>query len=147
MLIVMLREPALIAFLEASATGVSEIYSQFVTNRNGNLYNLSITPQVCYLEKALNDRFDTTDRRIYIDDGVFYDELYLFTDAESLDEYIYQESENKDLYIYTRSETGSESVDFIVNVPSSVRFNEAEMSAVIDMYKLASKTFKIRIKN
>jgi len=140
---VMLRRPLLVAFLEAIVSPIDRLYGLFTTNRNANLYRLSVTPQVCFLEKALNDRFDVSQRRIYIEDGVFYDEQYLYTEGESLDEYVYMQSENKDIYLYTRSETGSGSVDFIIVVPAGIRYNEAEMRALVDMYKLASKTFII----
>lgn len=140
---VMLRRPLLLAFMEAIVSPVDTLYGLFSSNRNANLYRLSITPQVCFLEKALNDRFDISRRRIYIEDGVFYDEQYLFTEGEGLDEYVYTPVENKDIYLYTRSETGSGSVDFIVVVPAGLRYNEAEMKALVNMYKLASKTFII----
>jgi hypothetical protein len=140
---IILRQPIVIAFLESAVSPVDMLHILFSNNRDDNLYRLSITPQVCYLEKALNDRFDVGDRRIYIGDGVFYEELFLYTDAENKDEFIYAETENKNMYIYTGSETGSESVDFIVNVPADLKYNEPEMKAIIDMYKLASKKYSI----
>lgn len=140
---VMLRRPVLIALLETVVSPVDILYGRFLSNRDSNLYRLGITPQVCFLEKALNDRFDISARGIYIDDGMFFDELYLFTAGEAADEYIYTAKEAADIYIYTRSETADQGTDFIVNVPSTIRFDEYEMNALVEIYKLASKTFKI----
>jgi hypothetical protein len=143
---VMLRQPVIVALLETMVSPIDALYGLFRTNRDAGLYRLGITPQVCYLEKALNDRFDYSDRHIYITDGVYYDSLYLFTDGENLDEYIYTDGENDALYLYTRGETGAESADFIVNVPVGLVFNVPEMKAVIDMYKLVGKSYVVSSK-
>jgi len=139
----MLRKAAIIAFLEALVSPVNSLYSRFLLYKNNILYRLTITPQVCYLEKMLNDRFDGDQRRIYISDGVFYESLYLYTEAEANNLYIFTQNENNDLALYSRSESGSEGADFIVHVPATVVFDHAEMSALLDNYKLASKTYVI----
>lgn len=139
----LLRHPLFLAFLDACMNSIDLIYGLFGRNRSANMYQLGITPQICYLEKALNDRFDFSDRRIYIGDGVYYDMKYLFTENEVLDEYLFTEGEDKDWYLYTSDETGTENADFIVFVPQSLRYNDAEMRAIIDLYKLASKTYTI----
>jgi len=139
----LLRYEVFIGLVQAIFGAVETVFSLFSNNRNENIYNLSITPQVCYLEKALNDRFDLSDRRIYISDGVFYERLYIYTRAENKPIYIYNRSENKPVYLNTRKETGSDNYDFIVNVPSGLKYNKAEMIAFVEMYKLASKLFTI----
>ncbi|MDR2002158.1 MAG: hypothetical protein LBQ74_03935 [Prevotella sp.] len=139
----LLRFPSIVSFLEAAFSPIDYLYGVFSKNRDSNLYNLSVTPQVCYLEKALNDRFDLTERRIYITDGVFYERLYIYTRAEDKPLYLYTRQENKPIYLYTRQEVGAESYDFIVNVPSGLIYNRDEMTAFVEMYKLASKLFTI----
>ncbi len=139
----MLRMPLLVAFVEACVRGVDYLYILFSTNRRNNNYHLSITPQVCYLEKALNDRFDYFDRRIYISDGKFYEKKYIYTRNEALPKYLYQRTENKPLYINTRREVGADNYDFIVNVPQGLRYDTNEMTVFIQQYKLASKIFTI----
>lgn len=136
---VMLRT-ALFNWLQHSCVAYIEyLHTRFARNRENNLYHLRITPQVCFMEMVLNDRFDLLDRRIYISDGLFYDQEYIYTEAEAIDQYLFTDSEKAALYIYASSEVGAESADFIVNVPKTISFNESEMMSVIDIYKLASK--------
>lgn len=146
---ILLRKPRLIAFIEVCISEIDAMYMRFLSWRYDNLYRLSITPQVYSLEKALNDRFDYSLRRIYITKGIHYPMSYIFTQDESLDEYIGTGSEDNNMYIYTRSESGGNSVSFIINVPSPIPFNDPEMRAMVEMYTV--KTFDInkilRIKN
>jgi hypothetical protein len=61
---------------------VVTVYQNFIRFRNQKLYDLSITPQVCFLQKLLNDRYDFTLRRIIIVDGIDKPPTYIFLDAE-----------------------------------------------------------------
>jgi hypothetical protein len=140
---VMLRKPRIVAFVEACISPVDSLYMRFLSYRYDNLYHLSITPQVYSLEKALNDRFDYTLRRIYISKGKHYPLTYLYTQDENLDEYIGKEGEDNNMYIYAGSESGESSASFIINVPVPVPFHEAEMRAMVEMYTV--KSFKINI--
>lgn len=133
-----MRRPRVLAFAKALSMEVSRQHNQFRVNRKSNLYRLAITPQVCYLERMLNDRYDYTNRRIYIGDG-----------NDQPPTYIYQSAEQKPLYlgsqtIYTGGESGELKDDFIVNVPAVIVFEDAEMVALINVYKLAGTKFKIQ---
>ena len=112
--------------------------------RKAKLYQLLITPQVCYLEKMLNDRFDFTNRGIFIDDAKDKAPLYIFRRDELKPKYIYRRIENKPVYIYTRGESGTIKDDFIVFVPIQLRVNRPEMISLIKQYKLAGTKFKIQ---
>jgi hypothetical protein len=91
--IIRLRRPRLLAFLYAFIAPLETLHRLFTGNRDGNLYRLLITPQVCYLEKFLNDRYDAAKRRIRIRNAFYADIVYLFLRAE-----------NKPLYLFTRAE-------------------------------------------
>lgn len=138
-----LRKPRIEAFVEACISPVDALYTHFLSFRYDNLYHLSITPQVYSLEKALNDRFDYTQRRIYITQGIRRELTYIYTQGENLDEYIGIDNENNDMYLYAGSESGENSASFIINVLSAIFFNEAEMRAMVEMYTV--KSFKINI--
>jgi len=131
------------AFLQVILSPLKWVYNQFMQFREANIYHINITPQVCYIEKVLNDRFDKAQRRIYISSGVRYDETFIFLNAEQADEYIYQENENKDLHIFNRFEVGPESADFFVFVPIELQPYETDIRAITETYKLASKTYNI----
>lgn len=131
--------------MSAILSGVAYVYELFIKFKDSTAYKLTITPQVCYLEKALNDRYDIADRRIFITDGISYDPLPLYLKVENKPVVLYTKEEDKVAVLFTKSETGLFSVDFIVNVPAAVAFAEAEMRAIVDVYKLAGKIYSIQI--
>jgi hypothetical protein len=139
-----LRKMRHVAWLLALCSPVNFVYQQFRRNRDANLYRLKITPQVVYLERLLNDRYDISQRRIRIIDGLIYEPVYLYQEIEQKPVYLWQESEKRPLYLYTEEEVGSNPVNFYVLVPGNLAFDENEMSALINNYKLAGKTYKIQ---
>lgn len=122
------------------------VYNQLNLFRASLLYKISITPQVCYLEKMLNDRYDSLLKRITIIDGVQYDQAYLFTRPEAKPIFIYRKSELKPpKFFYLRGETSNlESFDFVVNVPVAVSFDVNEMKSLLNAYKLAGRYYTIQ---
>jgi hypothetical protein len=121
----------------------------FKDNRKANLYNLQITPQVCYLTKALNDRFDSFLRRIYITDGEALPNTFIFLPGENQPKYIYLQSENEAIIpIFLQNESGGYvgGVSFIINVPAAIAPTEIEINEILSFaneYKLAGKTCKV----
>ncbi|KAA2244562.1 hypothetical protein F0L74_00880 [Chitinophaga agrisoli] len=139
-----LRTVKHVAWLQALTNPVNYLYQQFRRNRDANLYRLSITPQVVYLEKLLNDRYDIAGRRISIKDAVVLTSEYIYQEQELKPVYIYTEAENRPVHLFTDAEIGGGSVDFFVLAPSDLTYNENEMTALIDNYKLAGKRYKIQ---
>lgn len=138
MLPLRIRAIRILAFVYAFNNEITRVYLLFKQNRKGNLYRLHITPQVCYLEQLLNDRYDFTQRRIYITDGLDKPPVY-----------VYQNSELKPVYlgtviIYTGGESGDLKDDFIIYVPVDLVFENAEMRSLVNIYKLAGTKFKIQ---
>jgi hypothetical protein len=140
-----LRKTKTLCFIQALVSPVNDLHTRFLYYRQNTIYNLGISPQVCYLQKALNDRYDVALRRIKIVDGVEYDAIPLFLKVENKPVKLYRKSEGIPQVLYTKAETALFSVDFIVQVPSDVVFDLAEMTAFVNSYKLASKVFKIQI--
>lgn len=142
-----LRKPALLGLLNALITPVIFIYNLFLINRRANLYRIMITPQVCYVEMALNDRYDSNERRIRIVKPKSYNPIFLFRKAETKPVFLYRKSEGgkPKTYLYQKGETGAFQYDFIVQVPVMVAFDINEMMAVIDGYILPDKIYKISI--
>lgn len=139
-----MRRPRLLAFVMALSGEVTKQYQQFVRNRKSNLYGLGITPQKCYLEKLLNDRYDFTQRRIYITDGLDFPPTYLYMEEELKPLHMYQEIESRPVYLYTEGESGEMKDDFIIWVPVNIDFQEPEMISLVKIYKLAGTKFKIQ---
>lgn len=133
-----LRKEMFLAWLRVLHFPLIEIVDKFNFNRNENLYNLAHNGQVCYLRGALNDRFDPSQRRIKIADGNRYQRQYIYTRGEQKPKFLGK------IYLYDRVDYGDTGVDFIVLIPNNLVFNEYEMKALVDFYKLASKRYKIQ---
>ncbi len=131
-----LRHHKMVAWLHSLITPLIFLYNDFMQQREKHLYRLNHNGQVCYLRKALNDEFDREQRRIRIIDGNQYNREYIYTRAENRPKYLGR------MYLRSRSDYEDTGVDFIVEVPKDT-YNEIEMKALIDYYKLASKRYKI----
>lgn len=138
------RKPRILALLMAMAMPFQLIYQDFLRFRKAKLYDLMITPQVCYLEAFLNDRYDLIQRRIYIDDAISYPPLYLYQDEELKPVDLYTDFENKPVYLYTDGEGGEYADDFVVFVPHDIDFSLIEMTSLIMRKRLPGMRFKIQ---
>ena len=132
-----LRKPKLVAWLRTLATPLHKLLYEFHRARQDNLYNLAHNSQVCYLRKALNDKFDDEQRRIRIEDGKQKQRLY-----------IYPRSANKPLYLgkiflYQRGDYIDGGVDFIVVLPKDLTYDKYKLEALVNFYKLAGKRWQI----
>jgi len=139
-----IRRSKLVAFLKVMISGVVFLYQDFLRFRRAKLYELMITPQVCYLERLLNDRYDFTARRIRIVDGLDKPPFYIYQHDELKPKYIRKASEGQPQWIYTKGESGQLQDDFIVLVPQDIKFELAEMRSLVKVYKLAGTRFKIQ---
>jgi len=133
-----LHRTRLLLFLKFIVSGVVFLYQDLLRFRKQKLYELMITPQVCYLERLLNDRYDFTQRRIFITDGIDKPPFYIFQEAELKPKYLGKAT------IYTAGESGVLQDDFIIYVPFALAFEEAEMRSLAKVYKLAGTQFKIQ---
>lgn len=140
-----LRKPKMTAMLITVAKPVKDLYSDFLGYRDFTNYWLNINPQVCFMQKALNDRWDIADRRIRIVDAIEYNASPLFLKAENKPSRLFTKAEGIPKVLYTKAETAAFTVDFIVKVPADVVFDMSEMRAFVEAMKLASKTFQIKI--
>ncbi len=136
-----LRKEKMLAWLRALHFPLIKVLDDFNFNRNQNLYNLAHNGQVCHLRKALNDRFDVAERRIKIADGNKYKRQYIYTLGEQKPKYLGV------MYLRQNTDYSDTGVDFIVLIPRDLIYNEYEMKALIEFYKLASKRYKIEYDN
>lgn len=123
---------------------VVQLYNLFLLYRTAVIYDLMITPQVCYLEALLNDRYDYTDRRIYIDDVIEQAPLYIYADAETHPIDLYTDSEALPVDLYTEGEGGDYADDFVIMVPAALVFSRIEMTSLVMLKRLPGMKFKIQ---
>lgn len=106
-----------------------------------------ITGQVVYLEHLLNDQLDSSQRRIYIEDGnTVIDPRFLFLKPnDSFILYNKVDSQQAD-YLYNRADYLA-NYDFIVMVPAAITLTSSSVSlirALVNAYRAAGKTFTIQ---
>lgn len=157
-----LRKEKRRSWLQVLEFGVQTLWGEFMAFRGSNsglgdtesvLYRLNHNSQVCSLEAALNDVFDSADRGIYITDGQWDDVIYLYLDMEERPVWLAMDSEGTftDPYVapavlYTEAETTFAGVDFLIHVPHLVvvaGYNIERLKALVKRYKLAGKRFGI----
>jgi hypothetical protein len=140
-----LRVPKMLAWLGVLLSPIVNIYNRFLLFKKAKEYQLRITPQVCYLEKLLNDRFDFTNRGIYIEDGADNPQTIMYARAELKPVYMYRRSEVNPKIMYTRGESLLYVNDFIIKVPASINFDIYEMTGVVrSANNLLGTKFKIQ---
>lgn len=121
-------------------TLLNGLFQQFKGSTN---YKLNFNGQVIYLEHYLNDLYDTTQRRIYIEDTANIDYNYVYNIAELIPTLmVYNSNENIPVYVVNENEV-VEQFNFIVNIPNSISFTEKIIRSQIDYYKVAGKKYKI----
>lgn len=139
------RRLFLLTLLGVLVYPIAQLHQLFMRFKDAKLYQLKITPQVCYLEMMLNDGFDPAGRGIYIVDAIWYLPTFIYQDAELKPVYLKQDGEDLPVHLYTESESGEFRDDFIVMVPAGVVFNIDEMKGKINAYKLEGTRYKIQI--
>lgn len=134
-----LRKPKLMAWLYSVIKPMVTVHYLWATYRNANLYKLAHNGQVCYLRGALNDTFDPSERRIYIDGtGGDATATYIYTPGEEQPKFL------GTLFLRNSLEFADTGADFLVYVPASIVATQPfELRALIDYYKVASKRYLI----
>lgn len=132
-----LRKTRIVYFFQSLITPLIQLHYDWSLQRERNLYKLQHNGQVCYLRKALNDEFDSGQRRIEILEGNKFGRQYIYTHAEQQPKYL------GTMYIRPSSDYEDTGVDFIVAVPNNLIFNQYDMISLVELYKLASKRYKI----
>lgn len=139
------RLGGIIYYLRAAMKPLDDILQAFYSFFDQVKYNLLFNGQVLNLEHILNNKFDNTNRGIYITDAINVDQVYLFNTAE-LNEitYIYNTSEIS-IPVYINNESEVQNADFVVNIPSGVVFNIDQLKFYVNKYRCFGMRWQINI--
>jgi hypothetical protein len=140
-----LRNPTMAEWLAGMVTPLYARHRALLSYRARYLYWHYITPQVCSVERMLNDAYDTVLRRIRIVDGIERQPMILNTKPEGTLVELYTKPEDNPAILYTRGEIGAFSYDFIVEIPLGMPYVESEMRALINRKKPLEKNYIINI--
>lgn len=136
-----IRQPVLIRWLQSLTAPVRHLYDRFTKYRISTAYYLSHNSQVVYLQAVLNDRYDPGLRRVRVTDGPFIDPQFIYKKVENKPLYLYKNSENQPRHIHTNGETVNApgSIDFFIEMPSFITYDEKELKALVDKYRSRGK--------
>ncbi|MDF7809899.1 hypothetical protein [Hymenobacter sp. YC55] len=140
-----LRRPVMLAWVRALHSPLLTTYLQFAEHVRRSRTELSYNGQTMLLERALNDRFDPVFRRIrIINSDTELSPVYLnFVSEQQPMPPTYQTSEGEPLlYINHWIEYVSQ-VGFTVQVPRSLRPQEAALQARIKQLKISMIRHKL----
>jgi hypothetical protein len=146
----LLRKPRLVAWLQAMLFPLRQLYAGFLDYAARARVELAYNSQTILFEKALNDQFDPTSRRIYIDHpSEELQPLYLnFISENQPPTYLGFAVEGPPftyLWLYTKSEFDAQT-DFIVRVPPILYSVEraTQLHARIQHFKLATRRYLLK---
>jgi hypothetical protein len=133
---------------ETLLSGVNYSQDRFNAFKDQALIELSYNGQTVYLEKMLNDRFDSFLRRIIIQHEEDLSVFWYLEGEGQVERYLYTESETggTTTYLYNEGENTSglpDGVDFIVKAPIGLASLEVRMKSEINKYRLAGKQYEI----
>lgn len=132
------RQTKMIALVTKLVHPFKSLFASFLAKRDKDIFYLTHNAQVCYLRKALNDEFDSTERRIYLGDGNKYERNYIYTTAEQKPTYLGV------IYLHRREDYADTGVDYLVYVPAEIVSNsELELIAFINRFNAATRNYKI----
>lgn len=158
LLATLLRGEFIYAWVCVLLNPIELLQTTFNSFRESNIYLLKHNGQVCYLEGALNDAFDSIDRRIYINDP--YRDLVVWLGSEGeigtsvpFDVPTWTASEGEvgatlypsPVWLYTEAETLFSDFDFYIWIPATVTYNANQLTALINTYKLPGRTWTIQL--
>jgi len=139
-----LRRPVLVAFLQVCVKPVEEIHAEFLQAKKEWDYRLAHDGKVWSLEEVLNDKFDDDERRIYISDTVFQDDIYV-GNRDNRDQVYISSGDDDGTTIHIGSAPQYYvQADFIVHVPAELLpDSDIALKNTVNLYKIAGKTYII----
>lgn len=143
-----LRRPRLSALATVLMAPLSRMSLELKDYREAKAYRLRYNGQTCYLRAILNDRFDPDERRIEIreeESAILSPVACLRRDNSPL--LVRNRGVDNQTLFFWRGLSGTNRIDFWVYVPESVRnggnYSEAELKAMTNTFRLASKRYGI----
>ena len=137
------------AFVQTMNYPLRMVYSNFSDFKDKVNYRLNHNSQVCSLQGALNDSFDLTLRRIYIQDHIDPNKVWLYTyhimsilDASELT--ILHDYNGEQVILQPYNILSDQALAFEVIVPPSILVQyEQSIINLVNYYRLASKKFQV----
>ncbi|MCX6266549.1 MAG: hypothetical protein NTW16_04230 [Bacteroidetes bacterium] len=134
------RKTRFIAWVKVFLAYLAKIKDDLYQYWDETILDASMSPQILYLERLLNLRYDRTD--IYIGEGYSHGP-WVFTIAQPGTPEFYMDQED-DSWVYTYNDASG--IDFVVHIPAffSSVVDVPRIAAIVHKYKLPGKRFIIQ---
>lgn len=141
------RYPIYLSYLKAALDPLQTINDTFYQYVSTTWGGLQYTGQHLALEALLNDEYDPTQRRIYIDENdITFVSLDLYlqgeTDPSPTSLYLQGETNPSPIILYLQGE-GVGGENFTVNIPAGVTYTEDILRSRLSIFVLAGKSYNI----
>ncbi len=141
-----LRNYRLYNWLVSLVHPLKTLHGFFTTYRLNTNYKIEHTAQVFSMEEVLNDAFDSIQKRIYIEDGIYRFPVWFYDRADDKPVRFYDRADDQPVRFYDRATLQQLDVDFIVVLPNGLNLSDPEMirlRALVDYYRLPDKTYEV----
>jgi hypothetical protein len=140
-----LRRTDILAFYRPIIEALDSIKNNNQAVFDAAKYRLQFNELKIYLEHYLNDRHDSINRGIYIEDVEQDENLYVFNSSENNEPLYLWNSDDPDaepVYLYNQNEIEN-LTDFVVYVPFGLTYNVHQLTADVNHFKLPGMKFQI----
>ncbi len=141
------RKPTRLDWMWLSTSSTEKGYNSFSKDFDDYEFLASHTSQTLSIEHVLNSGLVNPSNQIYITDGLWLDETYIYKSEEFFQlaqTYIYTSGEASDeTYLYTKSEFDNDQIDFVINVSNSDSGIEDVIRYYTNLYKPGGTSYTI----
>lgn len=138
------RKTKEVAWLYSSMKLLRDIHDQFIAFGNLKKDEIKYNGQTIKLERLLISKygggiFITNNQNTNIEPLIAYEA------NDPQNEHAYEANEPENVYAYEADAANLGDTNFTINVPAAISFDEDEMRATVNRYKLYGKTYDIQI--
>ena len=133
------RKVGFVAWVKVYLSYLNDILDRLRMLRSKSLRDAKMTPQICFLEKYLNDLFGSTEIRIV--DGYLLGPWCFFNEPPAGDVDFYA----VEPYNYCYANNVITDVDFVVEVPMELEAECNAIAAYVQRFKMVGKSFIIQL--
>ena len=139
-------------FMAALHFPLKHLNTLFFRFRESVFYQLAHDSRKISIEKVLNDKFDPSSRRIYIENVQPKPQNYLYEKGDEKPLYLYEPEDDQPVYLEDLNSLELSSVNFTVFLPNAIKSTGASMepnqklaiNTQVNNYKLAGKNHNLQ---
>lgn len=138
-----MRKPLMHQLASVLVRPLNTLHASLTDLRRRSVYRATRNGQVCYIQAALNDEFDITERRIRVIDASSTDWIVLRRQPDIVEERQWVMAQRgRPILVPRQNGVGAVGFDFAV-ITNGVAHDRNRLIDLVNYYKLASKRYTI----